>query len=358
MHILVLGGTRYIGAHCVAALAAAGHELTLFNRGQAAGQTSLRLPDFRLISGDRLSLADYAYELRAVQADVVLDMRPLGEADAQTVCEVLAGHAGRVVAISSVDVYLAYDVLRGLESGSAANGLEPTPLTEQSPLRRKLYPYRLEQPRADDDPQKILDDYDKILMEQVYMGQPDLPATILRLPMVYGPGDYQHRLWEYLGRMQEGRPAIAIDSVAAQWRACRAFVGDVAQAVRLCCEQAVAAGEIFHVAEQDHSSELDWAGRIAAGCGWQGELLSIAAEYWPLEFRCEGNMRQHWDLDSGKIRRMLGYGERGTPEEALRQTIEWETANPAPSVGSRTPGADTEAEIISRWRSAQPATAS
>ena len=34
--------------------------------------------------------------------------------------------------------------------------------------------------------------------------------------MVYGPGDYQHRLFEYLKRMDDQRPAIILDEIAAQ----------------------------------------------------------------------------------------------------------------------------------------------
>jgi hypothetical protein len=50
------------------------------------------------------------------------------------------------------------------------------------------------------------------------MSEPDLPATILRLPMGYGPGDYQHRLPSYLKRMDDKRPAIILPRSVAGWR--------------------------------------------------------------------------------------------------------------------------------------------
>jgi nucleoside-diphosphate-sugar epimerase len=34
------------------------------------------------------------------------------------------------------------------------------------------------------------DAYDKIEVEKAIMNNPDLPGTVLRLPMIYGPGDY------------------------------------------------------------------------------------------------------------------------------------------------------------------------
>ncbi len=57
------------------------------------------------------------------------------------------------------------------------------PLTEESPLREHLYPFRGPTPRSDDDPRQWLDDYGKILVERVVMGDPDLPGTVLRLPV-------------------------------------------------------------------------------------------------------------------------------------------------------------------------------
>ena len=43
-------------------------------------------------------------------------------------------------------------------------------------------------------------DYDKNLVELAVMNTPSLPGTILRLPAVYGPRDYQHRMFSFLKR--------------------------------------------------------------------------------------------------------------------------------------------------------------
>ena len=37
------------------------------------------------------------------------------------------------------------------------------------------------------------DAYDKIPVERAVLGNPALPGIVLRLPMVYGPGDRLHR---------------------------------------------------------------------------------------------------------------------------------------------------------------------
>src|ERR1039458_10088652 len=82
----------------------------------------------------------------------------------------------------------AYEIALGLAPGP----LEPVPLTEESPLRTTLHPYR-NRPAGSIPFDWVTPDYDKILVERVVRSEPSLAATILRLPMVYGPGDPLHR---------------------------------------------------------------------------------------------------------------------------------------------------------------------
>ncbi len=63
-------------------------------------------------------------------------------------------------------------------------------LNEDSPLRGQLYPLRSHA----SGPEDMLYHYDKILVECELLENTIMPATILRLPMVYGPGDPQHRI--------------------------------------------------------------------------------------------------------------------------------------------------------------------
>ncbi len=58
-------------------------------------------------------------------------------------------------------------------------------------------------------------DYDKIPIERLVMNGPTIQGTVLRLPAVYGPNDGQHRLFEFLKRMDDQRPAILLDE---RWR--------------------------------------------------------------------------------------------------------------------------------------------
>lgn len=118
MNVLVLGGTRFIGPHVVRQLVEAGHETALFNRGQSRPDISLP-QGVRIIRGDRRRLADYRESFRSFAPDVVIDLFPYTEAEAQAVMTVFDGIAGRLVAVSSCDVYRAFGRVNRLEDGPA-----------------------------------------------------------------------------------------------------------------------------------------------------------------------------------------------------------------------------------------------
>jgi nucleoside-diphosphate-sugar epimerase len=260
MRVLVIGGTGFIGPHIVRRLAAGGHKVLAFHRGRTEAELP---PEVVHLHGDRDRLVDHRAELARFAPEVVLDTRPMTECHAQSLMDVVRGIAGRVVAVSSGDVYRAYGVLLGTETSPPG----PVPIAEDAPLRQRLMPYRGETPRAPDDPTRWFDDYDKILVERVVMGEPKLPGTILRLPMVYGPGDDAHRLFPYLKRMDDGRPAILIEEVHARWRWARGYVEDVAQAVVLAVLDDRAAGRIYNVGETDAMTESEWVQAIGRAAG-------------------------------------------------------------------------------------------
>jgi nucleoside-diphosphate-sugar epimerase len=322
MRILVIGGTRFIGPYVVDYLHKQGHEVCVFHRGTTE---AVLLPEgVQQLPGNRNLLRENANVLHAYQPDVVLDMIPITERHGIDLMTVFKGVAKRVVSISSIDVYRAYDRLTGKEPGS----LEPAPLTEDSPLRDKLYPYRGETPRDAEDPRHIMDDYDKILVERAVMSNPDLPGTVLRLPMVYGPRDYQHRLFSYLKRMDDERPAIILSENLANWQTARGYVENVAEAIAMAVVEDRAAGRIYNVAEPEPGTELEWVETIAQVTGWKGDILVLPADQLPAHLQEGGDFRQHLSADTSRIRQELGYRESIDQTKALRHTIAWERANP------------------------------
>ncbi len=328
MHLLILGGTGFIGPAVVVPLVAAGHRVTLFHRGWSEENAPAGVQH---VHGDRARLAEHAAELRRLGPDVVVDMRPLVERDAEAVVAAFRGAAGRLVIVSSGDVYRAYGRLHGSEPGPP----EPLPLTEDAPLRERRYPYRGPAPRPPDDPSRWVDDYDKILVERAARSAPDLPATVLRLPMVYGPRDEQHRLAAYLRRMDDGRPAIILDEGLRGWRTTRGYVDDVGAAIALAATSEQAAGRTYNVGEADASTEVEWVQAIAAAVGWGGRIVTLPTERLPDHLRFPGSLEQSLVLDTTRLRRELGYAERVSRADALARTIAWERAHPPPGPDRR-----------------------
>jgi nucleoside-diphosphate-sugar epimerase len=318
MRVLVIGGTQFIGPFVVRQLDRMGHEVTVFHRGQ----TEADLPErVRHIHGARAQMAEFVPEFQRLAPEVVLDMRALTDYDAQATVNTLSGIARRVVVISSMDVYHAYGVLTGFEEGE----IEPMPLTEDSPVRAKLYLYREGggSPRVPDNA-----NYDKLEVERVMLGNSDMPGTSLRLPVVYGPGDGQHRLWPYLKRIDDGRPAIILGAVAARRRFARAYVDNVAAAIALAVTDDRAAGRIYNVSEPESLTELEWVQLIVKQTGWDGRIVVLEDDQLPANLREGGNPSQDLASDSSRIRQELGFHEEIARDDAILQTIAWERSSP------------------------------
>jgi len=160
------------------------------------------------------------------------------------------------------------------------------------------------------------------------MSEPDLPATVLRLPMVYGPGDYQHRFYGHIRRMLDNRPAILIDKDQAEWRITRGYVENCAEAIYLTVTSEKAAGRIYNVGEPQAVPEIEWIEKLAGLTGWKGKIIGLPKDRLPDHLREDEHWQYHLDIDTSRIREELGFTDKIEREEALRQTIEWERDNP------------------------------
>lgn len=315
MKILVIGGTWFIGRCVTQQLLQQGHEVSIFNRGVTP--TDLP-PEVNRIQGDRQNLQNYRQIFQQIAPDVVIDTIALTEAHAQTTVETFKGITERVVVISSQDVYRARDIFWGRETGI----IDPVPLTEDAPLRSQLYPYRDARIKS-----KLPPDYDKVLVERVVTSNPNLPWTVLRLPMVYGVGDYQHRLYPYLKRMDDRRPVIVLEEGYASWRGCYGYVENIAAAIVLAATERRATNRIYNVAESSGLSVAESIATIGQIAGWRGEIVIVSKTRFPAN-SIPFNTEQDWLTDSTRIRQELGYTEPVSRDEALKRTIAWERANP------------------------------
>lgn len=320
MRVLLLGGTGFMGPHVARDLLVQGHEVAVFHRGKSEPDS---FEGVTHMHGDRHDLAASTQDFRDYAPEVVVDFILASERQAITTMDVFRGIASRVVALSSGDVYRAIAIMYGFDKG-----LQPVPLIEESDLRMHK-PYNAERLyQLREVFSWLADDYDKIPVERVVLGDRELAGTVLRLPMVYGPGDRLHRLHPLIKRIDDGRPAILIQEDAAQWRGPRGYVENVAAGIALAAVSPQAAGRTYNIAEPEAFSEIEWAQKIGRVAGWNGSVVAMAKEHTPEHLRFPYDAAQHWTMSSARIRAELGYSEPVAAETALERTIAWERSNP------------------------------
>ena len=99
MHILILGGTRFVGRHMVEVARQRGHQITLFNRGQSNPDL---FPDVTTLRGDR---DGDLQALRGKRWDTVVDTSGYVPRVVRDSAELLVNAVDRYLFISSISVY-------------------------------------------------------------------------------------------------------------------------------------------------------------------------------------------------------------------------------------------------------------
>jgi nucleoside-diphosphate-sugar epimerase len=288
MRVLVIGGTGFIGTCVVRQLAAHDHVVAVYHRGN----TRAVLPDHvHQIMNPRsvMPIQKFPTMLFDFRADVVIHTVAMGAVDAQASVSAFAGRAGRLVLLSSGDVYSAYGRFMKIESGPPEEGL----LSEDAPLRTKLFLYR-----AQASSQEELEYwYEKILAERAVCSDPSLPGTILRLPKVYGPGDNDDLATIYRYRHHP------------DWRWTHGFVENVAAAIALAATHPAAGGRVYNIGEA-------FTPTIAERLAW------LPPSDIEPDLNSQFDFTQNIAYDTSRIRTELGYREIISEEEGCLRTLQ------------------------------------
>ena len=177
MKLLFLGGTQFVGRHMVAAALAAGHEVTLFNRGTT---NSDLFPEAEKLRGDR---DDDLSALAGRTWDAVIDVNAYIPRWVTATAELLKDAVKTYVFVSTISVY-QYDKL-----GPAAD--------ESAPLQS------LDDPTVEEVTGQTYGGL-KVLCEQA--AESAMPGRVLtlRLGIVAGPEDPSDRVTYYVQRLAHG----------------------------------------------------------------------------------------------------------------------------------------------------------
>ncbi len=332
MRVLIIGGTRFIGPAVVNQLIALGDRVTVFHRGNHIqslpdGVEQILAPKEAGPANDRYNLRSCIGEFRRARPEVVVHMMAYVRSDAQAFVEVFRGMAGRAVVPSSIDVYLAFGRVNGTEPGP----VQPTPLREEAEQRHALSIHG--------------SDAEKRHVEEVVMGDGELPCTVLRYPAVYGPRDYQYRFYSWTKRILDKRPGIVIGRGEAGFKFTHGFVDDVGLATAMAVHHPAASGRIYNIGEARTPTMRMRLETLCKITGYRGKIVEVSDEILP------GNKGESWagqdlETDTSRFRTELNFVERVGFADGVSRIFQWQNEHPRDSKSNDYAGEDA---LISKY---------
>lgn len=305
MRVLVLGGTTFIGRRIVERLHDRGDEVLVVHRGHHQPAPWVPVGHLHV---DRQHLADHSDEVRRFDAEAIVDTYALTAADVAAVLPVLPEVPS--VVLSSHDVYQAYSAFHAQQCDT------PVPLTEDAELRRERYPYRGAGLAG------VPDDYEKLDVEEGWLAR---GATVLRLPMVYGPYDSQRREDLVLRRIRAGRRQMPIGTGNLLWT--RAHVDDIATGVLAAVGTRAADGLAVNLGEPATVPIAEWIEQIVHAAEAKLELVRVPDDALPGELAITAAPRQHLLASVHLAEQLLGWSPT-EPQLRVGESVRWHLENP------------------------------
>jgi nucleoside-diphosphate-sugar epimerase len=252
MNVLVIGGTRFVGLRLVRMLVAAGHHVTVLNRGKRTA----KLPDgVERLYADRRDAGQVHAALKGRWYDLVCDITGYQVANLEPVVEALAGQVGHYIFQSTGAVYAPAEIL-------------PTP---------ENAPYITEDSAPPGEAAYALE---KVACERYLMARHaagDLPVTIFRSPVIYGPENWMHeREASYFARMEMGRPVLipANRATALQY----VYVDDLAEAYLLAAGRERTFGQAYNIAGNEALTVTGYVDTVAGAMGKTAHKLFLTPD--------------------------------------------------------------------------------
>ena len=302
-HAFVLGGTGFLGRHVSRRFADAGWNVTVGSRGETSIPTEVE--DVRHVAVDRSDVAALK-DAVGTDVDVFIDVIPYEAAEATQLLG-LKDLVGSVIAISTCSVY-ADDEGRTLDEATSEADFPRVPVPIHEGQRRAT-------------PSDANYSTKKVAIEDILLGQSDIPATVIRPCAIYGPGDTQCREWYFIKRVLDKRPHVLLaDEGETMFHT--TSVHNLAEIVRLAAERPVHGA--FNCGDPDPPNVRRIARSIAEALdhGWK-EVLLPRARSKDREVRNPWGGFHPWVVAIDKARDELGYAPVVTYDEAIGEAVQW-----------------------------------
>lgn len=237
-NILVIGGTRNMGYYFSKRMLDAGAKVTILNRGMTPDE----LPDtVHRLRADRTDPMQVKRALLAKSFDVVVDFVMHKETEAHQIIDLIKDSVGQYIFISSGQVYLVREgnIARPYREEEYEGRTQPPPKANTFAYEEWRY------------------GIDKRSVENVFIEaheQKGFPFTTLRLPMVNSERDTFRRLYNYILRIEDGKPLLIPETPTYPLR--HVYSHDVVEALVKIVETGVGKGRAYNIS-QDETVTID-----------------------------------------------------------------------------------------------------
>lgn len=289
MHVLVIGGTRFVGYGLVWRLLLHGHRVTILTRGRTPDPFGDRVE--RLVA-DRRGPA-FGEALRGRHFDAAVDFLCYTGQDARSAVEAL--HTDQYVMISTGSVYLVrLDCPVPTRESDYDGSIMPAPptLAEEPDWR-----YSVDKRDAED-----------VLVQA--RDQRGFPSTRVRIPIVNGERDYSGRLESYIRRILDGGPIPLPDGGRRKLR--HVYSGAVVDGIMALLGRNEALGQAYNFTQDEITTLAEMLEIVAAEMAAPLITVPVTED----DIRATGLERDkvfpftgHWTsiLDPGKAKLELGF---------------------------------------------------
>ena len=305
---LVVGGTGPTGPFIVEGLRKRGHHVTIFHRG--THEIPEIPPDVEHIHGDPHFPETIAEAIGGRTFDLVV--ATYGRI--RHLAEFFVGRTGRFVSVGGFPVYTGFfDPFELSPPGMTVPVPEDASVAGEDGNR---FSYLIRQTEL-----------------AVLAAHPT--AAHFRYPYVYGPYQVSPREWSVVRRVLDRRPFVIVAD-GGQNLVTRGYAGNLAHAILLAVDQPDrSAGQVYNCGDEVQYTVRQWVELIAETMGADIELQSL-----PYDLAGAGDslltdsMGFHRVMDLQKLRVDLDYHDAVPVADAVRATVEWLAAHPAPPGGA------------------------